>query len=92
LRATNLDFDWLFRVPVNWLAVRLAGGVDASSEELANLRRLAGRQLVAHLYFVLGPQGLLARTWTIGFAVLLMTIVLGSGLLFNFLSGPPTPL
>jgi multicomponent Na+:H+ antiporter subunit D len=92
VRSTNLDFDWLFRVPVKWLAERLAAGVDASSKEMDHLRRLAGRELVAHLYVVLGPHGLLARTWTIGFAVLLMTVVLGMGLLFNFLASQPAPL
>jgi multicomponent Na+:H+ antiporter subunit D len=91
-RSTDLDIDWLFRVPVKWVAERLAGGVAVSSDELAHLRQLAGREMIAHLYVVMGPQGLLARTWTIGFAVLLMTIVLAAGLLFNFLGGPPEPL
>jgi hypothetical protein len=82
----------VFRVPLKWVAERLAGGVAVSSDELAHLRQLAGRELVAQLYVVLGPQGLLARTWTIGFSVLLMTVVLAVGLMFNFLGSPPEPL
>jgi hypothetical protein len=36
----------------------------------------------------LGPQGLLARTWSIGFAVLLVILVLAANLLFNLLWSP----
>jgi multicomponent Na+:H+ antiporter subunit D len=92
MRSTNLEFDWLFRVPLKWMAERLAGGVAVSSDEFSHLRQLAGRELVAQLYVVLGPQGHLARTWTIGFSVLLMTVVLAVGLMFNFLGSPPEPL
>jgi multicomponent Na+:H+ antiporter subunit D len=92
VRSTNLEFDWVFRVPLKWMAERLAAGVAVSSDELAHLRQLAGREMVAQLYVVLGPQGHLARTWTIGFSVLLMTVVLAAGLMFNFLDSPPEPM
>jgi hypothetical protein len=52
---------------------------------------LVGREIIGHLYIVLGPQGLLARTWSIGFAVLLVTIVLAGSLLFNIIGSPPVP-
>jgi multicomponent Na+:H+ antiporter subunit D len=86
-RKIFLDTDWVYRVPGKWLGKQLSGAVVTVSNELGHLRQLAGRELVTQLYVVLGPHGLLARTWTIGFAVLLMTIVLGGGLLFNFLGG-----
>jgi multicomponent Na+:H+ antiporter subunit D len=86
--STNLNVDWLYRVPGKWLAQRLAGAVATSSEELAHLRQLAGREVIGHLYVLLGPQGLLARTWSIGFAVLLVILVLAANLLFNLLWSP----
>jgi multicomponent Na+:H+ antiporter subunit D len=86
--STNLSVDWFYRVPGKWLAQRLAGAVAVSSEELAHLRQLAGREVIGHLYVVLGPQGLLARTWSIGFAVLLVILVLAANLLFNLLWSP----
>jgi multicomponent Na+:H+ antiporter subunit D len=90
--STNLSVDWFYRVPGKWLGKRLAGAVATSSEELGHLRQLVGREIVGHLYVLLGPQGLLARTWSIGFAVLLITVVLGLSLLFNLLWTPPAPL
>jgi multicomponent Na+:H+ antiporter subunit D len=90
--STNLNIDWLYRVPGKWLGERLTNAVAVSSEELGHLRQLVGREVIGHLYVVLGPQGLLARTWSIGFAVLLITVVLGASLLFNFLLTPPEPM
>jgi multicomponent Na+:H+ antiporter subunit D len=89
--STNLNFDWLYRVPGKWLAERLATAVAVSSEELGHLRELIKREVIGQLYIVLGPQGLLARTWSIGFAVLLITVVLAGSLVFNFLGAPPDP-
>ena len=90
--STNLNIDWLYRVPGKWLGQRLTDAVAVGSGELAHLRQLLGREVIAHLYVVLGPQGLLARTWSIGFAVLMITVVLALSLLFNFLVSEPQPL
>ncbi len=92
LRSTNLDFDWLYRKPGKWLGQQLATAVAVSSDELAHLRQLVARQIALQLHVALGPQGPLARTWSIGFAVLLITVVLALSILFNFLaSTPPSP-
>ena len=90
--STNLNIDWLYRVPGKWLGERLTNAVAVSSEELGHLRELMKREIIGQLYVVLGPQGLLARTWSIGFAVLLITVVLGLSLLFNLLWTPPEPM
>lgn len=84
LRSTNLDFDWFYRVPGRWIAEQAISAFTASAEELGHLRRLGVREIGKQLYPVIGPQGTLARTWSIGFAVLLVTAVLGVSLLFNF--------
>jgi multicomponent Na+:H+ antiporter subunit D len=82
--STNLNFDWFYRVPGKWLALRAMAAITAVGEEIAHLRRLGMREIGNQLYPVLGPQGALARTWSVGFAVLLVTAVLGLSLLFNF--------
>lgn len=83
LRSTNLDFDWFYRAPGKWLGERIALGIALASDEIGHLRRVGARELSSHLYSVLGPQGLFARTWSLGFAVLLMTVILGVSLLLN---------
>ena len=90
--STNLSIDWLYRVPGKWVGQRLAQAVTVISEELSRLRQLAGRELALQLHEALGPQGPLARTWSIGFAVLLITVVLALSILFNFLASTPQAL
>lgn len=82
--STNLNFDWFYRVPGKWLALRAMAAITAVGEEIAHLRHLVAHEIGNQLYPVLGPQGALARTWSVGFAVLLVTAVLGLSLLFNF--------
>ena len=90
--STNLNFDWLYRVPGKRLGQWLAQAVTVISEEFAHLRQLVGREVIGQLHVALGPQGPLARTWSIGFAVLLITVVLALSILFNFLASTPPPL
>ena len=84
--STNLDTDWLYRIPgrafVFWLAAASAG-----------LWRLAwgyGRarfsDLMARIYAVHGPEGQLARNWPTGFMALSVAAVLGLALVIALAS------
>ena len=84
LKAANLDSDWVYRrllpVTVNTF-VRVGGPVRDSV--LGSFKTQIG-VVIAGIHQVHGPQGILARTWLTGSAVLLVTIFLAAYLIFYF--------
>ena len=84
LKAANLDSDWVYRrllpVTVNTF-VRVGGPVRDSV--LDSFKTQIG-VVIAGIHQVHGPQGILARTWLTGSAVLLVTIFLAAYLIFYF--------
>jgi multicomponent Na+:H+ antiporter subunit D len=82
--STNLDTDWLYRMPgrhfVSWLAnatAALAGMLD---------RFVGGRTMRAmhRIYAVHGPEGAMAKSWPTGFMALAAALMLAVALIVAF--------
>jgi multicomponent Na+:H+ antiporter subunit D len=84
--STNLDTDWLYRVPgrgfVSWLAAATAALAGAT----AGVARRRFTEAMQRVYAVHGPEGAMARSWPTGFMALATAIVLGLTLIIAFAS------
>jgi len=84
--STNLDFDWLWRVPgrslVTWGAAATAGvwrlAWGFATREIGDL--------IGQVYALHGPEGRLARSWPIGSMALWTAALLGAVLILSFAS------
>ncbi|MCP3980499.1 MAG: Na(+)/H(+) antiporter subunit D [bacterium] len=76
LRSTNLDTDWLYRRLAPSIVRRaLARGASVQSElGAAGARRLEALRAGVHRRY--GPEGVFARTWATGSAVLWVVLLL----------------
>ncbi|MEL6365169.1 MAG: Na(+)/H(+) antiporter subunit D [Pseudomonadota bacterium] len=84
--STNLDFDWLWRVPGR---ATLGWAVDAAAAVWRLLWSGATdriRDIVDEVYALHGPQGRLARSWPIGSMALWTAVLLGAALILSFIS------
>ncbi len=85
LKGVNIDADWIYRKPLNWLAATTMAAasrwhgatIDAGRQQLNWLGRLIFRHS--------GPQGVLARTLETGGAALWVAILLAASLLLYYL-------
>lgn len=84
VRATNLDFDWFYRrllVSVGRAlsdrTVKLHGAAYADMQDRLGM-------LIAQIFRIHGPHGVLARTWPTGSMVLWAAVLLGGVLLIYF--------
>ena len=84
--STNLDFDWLYRVPGRALLGWAAGASGATWVALWGIFTDRLQAILARVYVVHGPEGQLARSWPIGFMALTTAILLGFVLLLAFLA------
>jgi len=84
LKGVNIDADWIYRKPLNWIATTTLRVVshwneiasDAVVSCLGNLNRLVFRYS--------GPQGVFARTQESGSAALWVAIILAVSLLLYY--------
>ena len=84
LKSTNLDSDWLYRVPGRAFAGWLVAASGATFAALWALVALKIHALMARIYAVHGPEGQMARAWPIGFMALWTAILLGFVLVIAF--------
>ena len=84
LKAVNLDIDWVYRrlLPGVVRATVRAGG-PVRDKVLGRVKAQIGA-VIAGIYQVHGPQGMFARTWLTGSAVLVVMVLLGVCLIFYF--------
>ena len=84
LRSTNLDSDWLYRVPGRAFAGWASGASGATFNALWAI--VGGRihAILESIYAVHGPEGQMARSWPIGFMALWTAILLGFVLVIAF--------
>ena len=82
--STNLDTDWLYRVPGRAL-LRWATGVTRVLW-ITCWKIFQGRvvRIMERIYAVHGPEGGLARSWPNGFMALWTAVVLGLALILAF--------
>lgn len=66
LRATNLDFDWLYRRPAPAIARSIARALSGTLGATTRFVSSVGRRIGARLYRHHGPEGVLARTGPTG--------------------------
>nr|WP_281373771.1 Na(+)/H(+) antiporter subunit D [Parvularcula dongshanensis] len=87
VRSVNLDVDWFWRVPGRKL---LMGGVVWTSAAWRSVwggARTGAAGTIRRLYATHGPEGGLARTWTVGYTALTTAVVLAITLLLVFAAG-----
>ncbi|NOX82864.1 MAG: Na(+)/H(+) antiporter subunit D [Alphaproteobacteria bacterium] len=83
--STNLDVDWLWRVPGRALLSWASGASRATWNALWGI--FAGRihALMARIYAMHGPEGQMARSWPVGYMALWTAVLLGFVLILSFL-------
>ncbi len=84
--STNLDTDWLYRVPGRAFITWASGASRATWIALWGIFSGHIHALMARIYAVHGPEGQLARTWPIGFMALWTAVLLGFVLILSFLA------
>ncbi len=84
--STNLDVDWLWRVPGRALLSWASGASRATWNALWAIFTGRIQALMARIYAVHGPEGQMARSWPIGFMALWTAVLLGFVLILSFLA------
>ena len=84
--STNLDTDWLYRVPGRALFGWASSATGATWNAVWRIFSDRLNVLMARIYAVHGPEGQLARNWPIGFMALWTAVLLSFVLLLSFLA------
>lgn len=84
--STNLDTDWLYRVPGRAFVGWASGASRATWIALWGIFTGRIQALMARIYAVHGPEGQMARAWPIGFMALWTAILLGFVLILSFIA------
>ncbi len=84
IASTNLDTDWLYRIPGRGLVTWAAESVRAVWNLSWRIGSGRVQAAVDRIYAVHGPEGALARSWPTGFMALATAVVLGVALLIAF--------
>lgn len=84
--STNLDFDWVWRVPGRALLGWASGASRATWIALWGIFSGRVQALMERIYTVHGPEGQMARSWPIGFMALWTAILLAFVLVLSFLA------
>ncbi len=82
--STNLDSDWIYRVPARGLVGWAAAAIRAIWRLLWRLFTTRFMETMGRIYAMHGPEGAMARGWPTGFMALATAIVLGLALLIAF--------
>ncbi len=85
VRSTNLDVDWLWRVPGRVALMAGVGGAAAAWRGVWGGLTATSRGTMRRLYATHGPEGGIARTWPVGYTALTTAVVLGAFLILVFL-------
>ena len=84
MKATNLDSDWLYR---RWLPPMIGPVATRVDRLWLGFGSLCAATLTTVVNFfarLSQPQGMLARGWSINSMVLILTLIMGMMLIFNF--------
>jgi len=84
--STNLDFDWVWRVPGRALLGWASGASRATWIALWGIFSGRVQALMERIYTMHGPEGQMARSWPIGFMALWTAILLAFVLILSFLA------
>ena len=86
VRSTNLDTDWLYRVPGRGLIAWIAGAMRGLWNGAWRIGMHHFERVMSRIYSLHGPEGQMARSWPIGFMALWTAIVLGVALVLAFVA------
>ncbi len=86
LKSTNLDSDWLYRVPGRAFLGWATGASRATWNALWAIFSGRIQVLMARIYAVHGPEGQMSRSWPIGFMALWTAVLLALVLVLSFLA------
>ena len=84
--STNLDTDWLYRIPGRGLFLWAAAAIRALWRVCWRAFSTRFTKAMERIYAVHGPEGALARSWPTGFMAPATAIVLGLALAIAFAS------
>ena len=85
LRSVNLDTDWIYRRPIpaaiGVCRRRVAGGRDS----LGRFAQTVAGKIRHHAHRLIGPGGLISRTWSTAEMVFWVSVLLGISLVLYYL-------
>ncbi|GJL96052.1 MAG: Na(+)/H(+) antiporter subunit D [Hyphococcus sp.] len=84
--STNLDFDWVYRVPGRALTGWISGASRATWNALWAIFSGRIQAVMARIYAVHGPEGQMSRSWPIGFMALWTAVLLAFVLVLSFIA------
>lgn len=84
--STNLDADWLYRVPGRGLFTWAVAAVRAIWRLMWRLASTRFMRAMDRIYMMHGPEGAMARSWPTGFMALATAIILGLALIIAFMA------
>lgn len=84
VRAINLDSDWVYRRGTSTVLESITLGITRVWREATTLVAKKMQFLRTNIMQFSQPRGLLGRAWSINSMVLIVTVLLGLLLLFNF--------
>ncbi len=82
--STNLDFDWLYRVPGRALLFKIVSLIVSLWRWLWGGAQEVVTRVMARTHRTHGPEGTLARNWPVGFMALWTAVVLAVALVFLY--------
>jgi len=85
LRSTNLDTDWVYRIPGRAMARAFEFAWFAAYARMAERAFTNGQRALAELYRLNGSEGVFGRTRPSGFTALWMTVLLTVSLVLAFI-------
>ena len=85
LPGLNIDAEWFYRKAGPAVVRRVAAVVSATRVVILTLLKLRLDSVVGYIYRHHGPEGIMARTWTTGGAVLWVALLLGGYLIVFYL-------
>ncbi len=83
----NLDMDWIYRVFLKGMLIHGERAIGYSTKFIVINVKTFMNYVHKMIYNYHGPEGILARGWTISTTVLLATIMLGIYLLYYYING-----
>ena len=84
LKSVNLDFDWFYRKPVNFVVRALTAYYGDKLLELQEFKQITAKRITAFIYTAHGPKSSIARGASVGNMVIWVAVLLSACLIFYY--------
>lgn len=84
--STNLDFDWVWRVPGRAVATWFAAATGTTWSATWSALTGGARAVIARVYELHGPEGGIARSWPVGLMAVWTAVLLSAVMVLAFLA------